>query len=164
MAQELIEMAKDLVMGMIQAKQVLPEDMQKELQKTYATLAALQAQEARGEASQDSASSVVNWRKSIRKHSVSCLVCGETFKQLSARHLSTHDLNPKSYRQRFGMPMGQPLSAKASTAMRRQVVQATRPWEKAATLRKSQEPEVKPEPQPAAPPKRAGRKKAAARV
>ena len=162
MAQELVEMAKDLVMAMIRSNQVSPDDMQKELQNTYASLAALQAKEAGGEASGDSISSMVDWRKSIKKYSVSCLVCGETFKQLSARHLSGHDLDPKSYRQRFGIPMSQPLAAKATTAKRREVVQNIRPWEKAPTFMKSQEQDAAPE--PAAAPKRAGRKKAAARA
>ena len=135
MAQSLIEMSKDLVMAMIRANQIPPEDMQKELQNTYASLAALQSKNAGGEASGDGGSSMaVDWRKSIKKHSVSCLVCGETFKQLSARHLSAHDLDPKSYRQQFGIPMSQPLSAKATTAKRREVVQTTRPWGKSADL------------------------------
>jgi len=166
MGEALIEMAKDLVMAMIRSNQISPDDMQKELQRTYSSLLALQSREAGGEASGDGASSVVDWRKSIKKHSVACLVCGDTFKQLSARHLSMHDLDPKSYRQRFGIPMSQPLSAKATTAKRREVVRTTRPWEKAPTYVKSQEQDAtpEPEPQPAAAPKRAGRKKAAARA
>jgi len=165
MAQSLIEMSKDLVMAMIRANQIPPEDMQKELQNTYASLAALQSKNAGEEASGDGGSSMaVDWRKSIKKLSVSCLVCGETFKQLSARHLSTHDLDPKSYRQQFGIPMSQPLSAKATTALRRQVVNETRPWEKAPTFKKSQEAAEPLAPQRAAAPKRAGRKKTAARV
>ena len=164
MAQELVEMAKDLVMAMIRSNQISPDDMQKELHNTYTSLVALQANETGAGASGNVASSVVDWRKSIKKYSVSCLVCGATFKQLSSRHLSTHDLDPRSYRQRFGIPANQPLSAKATTALRRQVVNETRPWEKAPTFKKSQEADAPPEPPPAAAPKRAGRKKAATRV
>ena len=165
MAQELLEMAKDLVMAMIRSNQISPDDMQKELQNTYASLLNLQTKEAGGATGGGVASSgPVNWRSSIKKHSVSCLVCGETFKQLSSRHLSTHDLDPKSYRQQFGIPMSQPLSAKATTALRRQVVNETRPWEKAPTFKKSQEASEPPAPQRAAATKRAGRKKVAARV
>ena len=167
MAQNLIEMSKDLVLAMIRANQIAPEDMQQELRNTYTSLAALQSKEASGETSGDGGSGIaVDWRKSIKKHSVSCLVCGDTFKQLSARHLRAHDLDPKSYRQQFGIPMSQPLSAKATTAKRREVVRTIRPWEKAPTYVKSQEQDATPEPEskPAAAPKRAGRKKAAART
>ena len=164
MAQELVEMAKDLVMAMIKANQISPEDMQQQLKNTYASLLTLQAREGGGEGRADDGQGFVDWRTSIKKHSVSCLVCGDTFKQLSSKHLRSHDLDPKSYRQRFGMPASQPLAAKATTAARRAVVQTVRPWEKAPTFIKRQEAEAAPEPQPAAAPKRAGRKKTAARA
>jgi len=77
-----------------------------------------------------------------------------TIKQLSARHLAHHGLNPRTYRQQFGIPRNQPLSAKATTAMRRQAVQNIRPWEKTPTYRKAHE-EQGPTP---APPKRTRKK------
>ncbi len=141
MTQPIVEMAKDLVMALIKENLIEPEDMQKELQKTHASLLVLKAKEEgndnNGETSERASSSPTDWKKSIKKHSVECLICGAVFKQLSARHLSTHGLDPRTYRQQFGIPMTQPLSAKATTAMRRQVVQQIRPWEKAPTYVKS---------------------------
>ena len=80
----------------------------------------------------------VNWRKSITKHAVTCLECGESFKQLSVRHLRLHDLDGRSYRAKYGMPRSQPLASRDTTARRREVVQQTRPWEKAPTFRSTQ--------------------------
>ena len=164
MAQDIVEMSKDLVMGLIRAGVIKPEDMQSELQKTHATLAMLKAREegmhSDGDTLPSGAGGLLDWRKSIKKHSVECLVCGAVFKQLSTKHLSTHDLDPRTYRQRFGIPGNQPLSAKATTALRREVVQKIRPWEKAPTYVKGQESEAASE--PAAIPKRA-RKKTVAR-
>lgn len=141
MTQPIVEMAKDLVMALIKENLIEPEDIQKELQKTHASLLSLKAREEGIDTNIDtierSSTSLTDWKKSIKKHSVECLVCGAVFKQLSARHLSTHDLDPRTYRQQFGIPMTQPLSAKATTAMRRQVVQQIRPWEKAPTYVKS---------------------------
>ncbi len=141
MTQPIVEMAKDLVMALIKENLIEPEDMQKELQKTHASLLSLKAREEGIDTNIDtierSSTGPTDWKKSIKKHSVECLVCGAVFKQLSARHLSTHDLDPRTYRQQFGIPMTQPLSAKATTAMRRQVVQQIRPWEKAPTYVKS---------------------------
>ena len=141
MTQPIVEMAKDLVMALIKENLIDPDDMQRELQKTHASLLALKATEE-GTSNTDesielSLTTKTDWKKSIKKHSVECLVCGAVFKQLSARHLSTHDLDPRTYRQRFGIPATQPLSAKATTAVRRQVVQQIRPWEKAPTYVKS---------------------------
>jgi predicted transcriptional regulator len=144
--------------------------MQHQLQKVYTTLRELKAREDQqltsgtsGEEGGASISQPLDWRKSIKKNSVQCLICGATFKQLSARHLRQHDLDPRIYRQQFGIPRTQALSAKETTALRRRVVQNIRPWEKAPTYKKSQEeaaPAPAPEPAPTRP-KRA-RKKAAA--
>ena len=161
MPQELIEMAKDLVMELVRTHHLSPEDMQQELKSTYASLKAMQATEAGGQTSGEGGAAL-DWRHSIKRHSVSCLVCGAVFKQLSARHLSTHDLDPRTYRERFGIPRSQPLSAKATTALRKRIVNDIRPWEQAPTYQKSRGQEVTPE--PAAAPKRAGRKKAATRA
>ena len=140
MTEPIVAMAKDLVMALIQENLLAPEDMQKELEKTHASLLDLKAREEgsarRGEQMESPAVQRTDWKKSIKKHSVECMVCGAIFKQLSARHLSTHDLDPRTYRQKFGIPATQPLSAKATTEMRRQVVQQIRPWEKAPTYAK----------------------------
>ncbi len=140
MAQSILEMAKDLAMAQIQAGTLPPEDMQHELQRTYASLAALKTKE---EASIslvpiEDTHGPVDWKKSLTKHTIHCLECGASFKQLSVRHLKDHDLDARSYRAKYGIPRTQPLSAKDMTAMRKKIVQASRPWEKAPTYLKSQ--------------------------
>ena len=137
MVQPLTEMAKDLTLALIVNHLIAPEDMQQRLHQIHASLCELKTREDRnlgsGEGREEEVSTrppVVDWRKSIKKHSVECLICGETFKQLSAHHLRQHDLDPRTYRQRFGIPRTQALSAKATTALRRRVVQNIRPWEK----------------------------------
>ena len=49
MAQSVLEMAKDLVMAQIQVGAMPPEEMHKELQKTYASLIDLKTKEDAGE-------------------------------------------------------------------------------------------------------------------
>lgn len=149
MPQTVLEMAKDLVMAQIQAGALSPEEMQKELQRTYMNLADLKAKEDLGDTSPgligegdlDSESSLthVNWKKSIKKYSIECLVCGAAFKQLSVRHLKEHGMDARSYRVRFSIPRNQPLSAKDTTATRKKIVQESRPWEKAPTYIKAQD-------------------------
>ena len=143
MSQTLLEMTKDLVMAQIQAKALSPDDMHQALQQTYASLKALQAQEdANGSvtvATPDIPPERVNWRKSITKHTVTCLECGASLKQLSVRHLKEHSLDGRSYRIKYGIPRTQSLAAKAITLRRKEVVQRTRLWEKAPTFLKAQE-------------------------
>jgi predicted transcriptional regulator len=134
MAQSVLEMAKELVMAQIETRRLIPEDMQKELQKTYASLMALKQREEAGSSSSVServaAPKPVDWRKSITKHAITCLECNATLKQLSIRHLKDHRLDARSYRAKYGIPRTQSLEAKATTARRKEIVQHTRPWEK----------------------------------
>jgi predicted transcriptional regulator len=151
MPQTILEMAKDLVMAQIQAGALPPDEMHKELQKTYASLADLRVKEELGESGVLTArggedlslegnggSTASHWKKSIKKYTIECLVCGAAFKQLSVRHLKEHGLDARSYRVRFGIPRTQPLSAKDTTTMRKKIVQQSRPWEKAPTYIKAQ--------------------------
>jgi predicted transcriptional regulator len=152
MPQTILEMAKDLVMAQIQAGALPPDEMHKELQKTYVSLADLRIKEELGESiagltarggedlqlEGDVAPTALPWKKSIKKYTIECLVCGAAFKQLSVRHLKEHGLDARSYRVRFGIPRTQPLSAKDTTTMRKKIVQQSRPWEKAPTYIKAQ--------------------------
>jgi predicted transcriptional regulator len=163
MAQTLLEMAKDLVLAQIQAKALSPDDMHQALQQTYASLKALQAQEDTNGSvavvTPEMPPAPITWRKSITKHAVTCLECGQSFKQLSVRHLKEHGLEGRSYRIKYGIPRTQPLAAKEITSHRQEVVQRTKPWEKAPTFVKAQE-EKKRQQASVAPKKRTVRGKA----
>ena len=143
MSQTLLEMANDLVMAQIAAHRLSPDDMHTALQQTYASLKALQAQEdAHGSVavvSPKPSPAPPHWRKSITKHTVTCLECRASFKQLSVRHLREHGLNGRSYRTKYGIPRTQALSTKETTVRRKALVQRSRPWEKAPTYLKAQE-------------------------
>ena len=143
MSQTLLEMAKDLVLAQIQAQRLSPEEMHAVLQQTYSSLKVLKAQEdANGSiavVTPKIPAAPVHWRKSITKHTVTCLECGASFKQLSARHLREHELDGRSYRVKYGIPRMQSLAAKEITLRRKEIVQRSRPWEKAPTFLKAQE-------------------------
>ena len=143
MSQTVLEMAKDLVLAQIEAHRLSPEEMHQALQHTYASLLALKAQEdAHGSvaiATPETLSKPVHWRKSITKHTVTCLECGASFKQLSVRHLKEHGLDGRSYRAKYGIPRTQALAAKEITALRKESMQRSRPWEKAPTFLKAHE-------------------------
>ena len=159
MAQSILEMAKDLVMAQIQAGTLPPEEMQRALQRTYAGLAELKAGEEVGVSlvpTRD-VQEPVDWKKSITKHTISCLECGASFKQLSVRHLKDHDLDARSYRVKYDIPRTQPLAAKDTTALRKKIVRESRPWEKAPTYMRSQERKEAEAVEAAATPKRARR-------
>ncbi len=142
MPQSILEMAKDLVQAQTQNGAVEPEKMIELLKSTVEGLTELSTQSSNptGPGAGDNATpkESMDWRHSIKKNSILCLEFGQEFKQLSARHLKKYGLTPKSYRQKYGIPMSQPLSAKSVTKRRQQLAQRIRPWEKAPTYRKSQ--------------------------
>jgi predicted transcriptional regulator len=155
MEQTLLEMAKDLTRSLVETGKLSAEDMQRTLQQAYATLSTLKAQEEAGTTSipmPASTSTAVDWRKSITRQAVTCLECGQSWKQLTIRHLMTHGLDTRSYRSKYGIPRTQPLTARDTTRRRQQLVQTVRPWEKAPAYLKAQtrDGHASPEPEAAA--------------
>jgi hypothetical protein len=71
-----------------------------------------------------------------------------------------HGLDGRSYRVKYGIPRTQPLAAKETTLKRKEIVQSSRPWEKAPTFMKKQEEKKKQEKATGAQRKRTVRKKA----
>ena len=51
--------------------------------------------------------------------------------------MQEHDLDSRSYRGQYGITRSQALSARASTAMRKQLAMAVRPWEKARAVKQA---------------------------
>jgi predicted transcriptional regulator len=137
MPQSVLEIAKDLTLALVGAGRLSAADIQDTLQKTYATLAVLKAQEETGSGTIRT-QEPIDWRKSISRQAITCLECGATFKQLSVRHLRQHDLDGQSYRAKYGIPQNQPLAARATTARRRQIMLDTKPWERAPAYIKGQ--------------------------
>jgi len=137
-----LTMAKDLTLALIGAGVLAAEDMQASIREIHGCLMQLKAQEdaraIRFGPNRSAQASGVDWKKSITRHAITCLECGVSFKQLSNRHFRQHDLDSRSYRDKYGIPRSQSLAAKETTARRKQIVQENRPWEKTATYLQSQ--------------------------
>ena len=121
----LTELASELVSAQMQYKELTTEEITKTLQQVFQTLNQLKATEISegdtggailGDAPEKPATDP---KRSILKNKIICLECGAEFKQLSAKHLVTHDLTPKEYRKKYGFPASQPLSCKSLTEKRK---------------------------------------------
>ena len=69
-------------------------------------------------------------KSSIREKSVVCLECGQSFKILSKRHLSTHGMTPQEYKTKWGFKKNQSLVAKSLSRQRRKKMQEIQLWKK----------------------------------
>ena len=99
-------------------------------------------------------------RKSVKPEGIVSFIDGKTYKTLK-RHLTSHGLDPDSYRERFGLPGDYPMVALAYSEKRSSLAKSLglgRPGERAA--RKAPEP-VAPEPAAAEAAPAKGRRKVA---
>ncbi|MDR2075650.1 MAG: MucR family transcriptional regulator [Desulfovibrio sp.] len=71
-------------------------------------------------------------KKAIKEKSISCVVCGKTFKILTKKHLALHGFNAKSYREHCGYKKGTPLVCKSLQRERRKKMKEMRLWERRA--------------------------------
>jgi predicted transcriptional regulator len=62
-------------------------------------------------------------RKSVRDDGIVSFIDGKTYKTLK-RHLTSHGLDPRSYRDRYGLPVDYPMTAPSYAAQRSQLAKA----------------------------------------
>ena len=79
---------------------------------------------------------VMDAKKSIKEKSVTCLVCGKAMKVLTKKHLALHGLDAVSYREKFGLKKGTPLTCKELQRARKQKMSEMKLWERRAEKRK----------------------------
>lgn len=85
---------------------------------------------AEDEASAEAVEAAVDPKKAIREKSIICCVCGKSFKILTKKHLSSHELTPIEYREKYGYKKGQPLVCKSLQRERRKKMKEMKLWTK----------------------------------
>ena len=125
MAKTLVEMAAEIVQSQCAGQNMNTDEVTAALQTTYKALQSLQLNEtqvAQGSISAEGmteAAPKVSPEKSIQKNKIICLECGQEFKMLSPKHLRSHDLTGRTYREKYGFSLRQPLCAKALSDRRK---------------------------------------------
>jgi predicted transcriptional regulator len=109
MSPSILEMTKDLVLAQIRSSTLSPEDMHDTARRVFESLMTLKSREESGSSAADMPQAPADWRQSITRHSITCLECGAHLKQLTARHLRRHNLDARSYRDKYGIPNICPL-------------------------------------------------------
>lgn len=87
------------------------------------------------EASSEEKFTPVDAKKSIKEKSITCLECGKIMKVLTKRHLAIHGLDAVSYREKWGLKKGTPLTCKELQRSRCVKMQEMKIWEKSAMIR-----------------------------
>lgn len=68
--------------------------------------------------------------KCVREKTISCCVCGKSFKIITKKHLLSHGLTPQEYREKFGYKKGMPLVCKSLQRDRRKKMKEMELWKK----------------------------------
>jgi predicted transcriptional regulator len=113
----LTEMTSTITAAYLANNQLAPDHVSKLLHDIHGALK--HAVDGGGQA--EAPEPAVSPRKAVQKDKVYCLECGKGFKAIK-RHLKTaHDLDPQSYRQRWGLSADFPMVAPNYAAKRSQV-------------------------------------------
>jgi predicted transcriptional regulator len=114
---ELIEFVSDLVKAQASQSTLAADDLADALKKVYKALKWVESQETK--ASQATEEPKMSGPESIQRNKVVCLECGKEFKQISAKHLAGHGTDRRAYKEKYGIALGQALSARTLSARRR---------------------------------------------
>lgn len=74
--------------------------------------------------------SSIDPKKAIKEKSITCVICGKTFKLLTKKHLATHGFSVEAYREHCGYKKGTPLVCKSLQRERRKKMKDMRLWER----------------------------------
>ena len=118
MAKSLIELCADIVAAQARYTTLSQEEIAESLQQVFQALQDIERSEQKTDIETPLSHDPLS---SIQRHQVVCLECGKSFKLLANRHLALHGLTPRQYKQKHGIPMTQPLSARTLSAKRRRV-------------------------------------------
>ena len=128
MSKSLVEMAAEIVQAQSGSKNMTSEEITLALQTTFKTLTMLQAEECKISSGAEGGfqgggleekQPAIAPEKSIQKNKIICLECGQEFKMLSPKHLRSHGLSGREYRQKYGFSLRQPLCAKGLSERRK---------------------------------------------
>jgi predicted transcriptional regulator len=132
----ILNMTRDLILAQVRQRAIDADGINDWLRTTHGTLLRLWLAEHQPAALPLLAGEPADWRKSIKNRHITCLICGDRYRQISIKHLATHALTLAEYRERFDIPRSQPLSARAVTARRREVMHRVKPWLKRGDVRR----------------------------
>ena len=120
MSKSLVEMAAEIIKSQITGSNMSTDEIKSALNDTYQALKGLQeAEQAGADIEEKEEKPVMDPKRSIQKHRIVCLECGQSFKMLT-KHLKLHNMTSKEYRQKYGFSRTQSLCAKALSEERSQ--------------------------------------------
>ena len=140
MSKQFVRLAADIVIANSTGKGFTTEQLTQMLKAVADTLEEL-AVEPGGMAAVERASAEAgvpaDWKASIGKNTITCMICGYSGKLLTPHLKSKHKTTPREYRKQFEIPARTPLVSKAYRAKRSKIAKETGIGEKLRQARKA---------------------------
>lgn len=139
MGKQFVRLAADIVIANSTGKGFNTEQLTEMLKSVAETLEGLAA-EPEGMAVEARGLKVVaptDWKTSIQRNAITCMICGYSGKLLTPHLKSKHQITPREYRKKFNIPARTPLVSKAYRAKRSKIAKETGIGEKLKAARKA---------------------------
>jgi predicted transcriptional regulator len=139
MSKQFVRLAADIVIANSTGKGFTTEQLTHMLKAVADTLEdlALEPGMMAGESAVSEAGAPADWKASIGKNTITCLICGYSGKLLTPHLKSKHKTTPREYRKQYGIPARTPLVSKAYRAKRSKIAKETGIGEKLRQARKA---------------------------
>jgi predicted transcriptional regulator len=140
MSKQFVRLAADIVIANSTGKGFNTEqltDMLKAVAETLEELSAEPGEMMAREPQSPEAGVPKDWKSSIARNVITCLICGYSGKLLTPHLKSKHQLTPREYRKKFDIPARTPLVSKAYRAKRSKIAKETGIGEKLKAARKA---------------------------
>jgi len=140
MSKQFVRLAADIVIANSTGRGFTNEQITHMLKSVADTLEEL-AIEPGGMVAEESSSreaqTPADWKTSIVKDTITCMICGFSGKVLTPHLKSKHKTTPKEYRKQFDMPSRTSLISKGYQAKRRKIAKETGIGEKLKQAREA---------------------------
>ncbi|WP_456325743.1 MucR family transcriptional regulator [Desulfonauticus submarinus] len=123
--EEYLKQALDIVKAQASVRSMTEEEITSMVQKIAEGIK--RVVEGREDTSQ---APVIDPKKAIKERSIICLECGKSFKVLTKKHLASHGLTPKEYKEKWGYKKNTSLVCKSLARERRKKMESMKLWER----------------------------------
>ena len=139
MSKQFVRLAADIVIANSTGKGFTTEQLTHMLKSVADTLEELAVEPGMmgGDLQASEAGAPADWKASIGKNTITCLICGYSGKLLTPHLKSKHKTTPREYRKQFNIPARTPLVSKAYRAKRSKIAKETGIGEKLRQARKA---------------------------
>ena len=140
MSKQFVRLAADIVIANSTGRGFTTEQITHMLKSVADTLEELAIEPGRMVAEESysrEAQTPADWKTSIVKDTITCMICGFSGKFLTPHLKSKHKTTPKEYRKQFDMPSRTSLISKGYQAKRRKIAKETGIGEKLKQAREA---------------------------